>query len=73
MEMELLLDARNVILCSSLVMASGALFPEAPQNLLRTLRNRWKRFKIMAHSRKTLKKQKPSGSFWEIDMTKFEP
>ncbi len=72
MEIELLIDVRNLTLCS-LIMASGALITEAPGNLLRDLLNRWKRFKIRARSRKKLRKGKPSGSFWEIDMTKFEP
>lgn len=72
MEIELLMDARNAMMFS-LALASGALFPEAPLKISRALQARWKRLQAAARSFRSRKKDRISGSFWEIDMTKFEP
>jgi hypothetical protein len=72
MEIELLIDTRNAMMFS-LILASGALFPEAPLGMIREVLIRWKRLKAAVQSMKARKRGRSSRSFWVIDMTKFEP
>lgn len=65
------IDARNSALLL-LVLASAGLCPDASASLSRKVQIRWGRLKGTLRS--FLAKDRPeSGSFWEIDMTKFEP
>jgi hypothetical protein len=72
MDTELLLNLRNLMLFS-LVLSSGALFPEKSRNVSAILIEKWKQFKKQRLMRKNRKADKQRTSFWEIDMTKFEP
>jgi hypothetical protein len=72
MEIELLIDTRNAMMFS-LLLASGALFPETPLDLPREILLCWKRLKAAVRSMKARKRGRSSRSFWVIDMTKFEP
>lgn len=72
METTLLIDTRFIVMFS-FILASGALCPEAPERLSRSLLARWKRFKKAFRDLRTRRKPAFSRSFWEIDLTKIEP
>lgn len=69
MESHILLNIRNIMVFS-LVLASSALLPGALQSASRAMLDRWNLLKERILSFRSREK---GASFWEIDMTKFEP
>lgn len=69
MESRHILDARNIMVFS-LILTSGAFFPDVPKSAYHAMQERWNLFKERIRFLLTREKD---ASFWEIDMTKFEP
>jgi hypothetical protein len=72
METDVLINLRNALLLS-LAVAPGFLPQDNHPDPRGTLREQWLKLKVRVRSWKTKHPDKDHGSFWEIDMTKFEP
>jgi hypothetical protein len=72
MGIELLLGSRNALVFS-LMLSICLAFPVGSLNILYTLKKKRRIYKAEKLAKKNNRVDKKQGSFWEIDMTKFEP
>ena len=72
MAIEQIDSARNLVITCTMVL-SLSLAPELSESFIRPAMRSWKRLKHFALVMKERFQRKCQSSFWEIDMTKFEP
>ncbi len=72
MGIELLLGSRNALVFS-LMLSIWFAFPVSSLDILYTLKKKRRIYKAEKLAKKNNRADKKQGSFWEIDMTKFEP
>lgn len=73
METGMIVNVRNVLLFSLIMVNGAVLFPESALNASLSLRRRIERLQLGIRSFRMRMMRRPSRHFWVVDMTKFEP
>jgi hypothetical protein len=73
MNASLLLDARFAMLCCMLFTAIITITAREPETIPSVFQLIWRRYQLFREVQRIRSSQGPTGSFWEIDMTKIEP
>jgi hypothetical protein len=66
-------DTRYVVICSMLFTTIIAATAETPAAVPEVFQRMWRRYQIFQEARKSRLSRPSENTFWEIDMTKFEP